>query len=227
MTSKRLVHAASFLPLWRLSYAEGNTPSLTLNDNPRVSGRRLTMDFTQVTAGKGKKAWLLKATGQVEVFQSAGYKCTLMGPVPSYTSTRAGQLRARGSGYSPRQPTVHTSKVTGKTAKGRSTADIQRGTEALLRCPVWVQNLQHAVTSSFGTELWHFKPTSCVPWEKFILATFIPALIISLAISTDREAGPVQHTDKGQTWLRRCHVRASLPACGQRQWKKTDISIFW
>lgn len=32
--------------------------------------------------------------------------------------------------------------------------------------------------------------TSCVPWEKFILAMFIPALIISLAISTDRVAGP-------------------------------------
>lgn len=34
--------------------------------------------------------------------------------------------------------------------------------------------------------------TSCVPCEKFILAMFIPALIISLAFSTDLEAGPAR-----------------------------------
>lgn len=62
------------------------------------------------------------------------------------------------------------------------------------------------------------KPTSCVPWEKFILATFIPALIISLAISTDREAGPVQHTDK--RWR---HVRSIW---GRGRWKKRNISMF-
>lgn len=33
-------------------------------------------------------------------------------------------------------------------------------------------------------------PTSCVPWEKFKRAMFIPDLIISFSISTEREAGP-------------------------------------
>ena len=34
-------------------------------------------------------------------------------------------------------------------------------------------------------------PTSWEPWEKFIRAMFIPDLIISLSMSTEREAGPV------------------------------------
>jgi len=38
--------------------------------------------------------------------------------------------------------------------------------------------------------------TSWLPWEKFKRATFIPDLIISFSISTEREAGPSQATEK-------------------------------
>lgn len=38
-------------------------------------------------------------------------------------------------------------------------------------------------------------PTSCVPWEKFKRAMFIPDLIISFSISTEREAGPAENAE--------------------------------
>lgn len=41
------------------------------------------------------------------------------------------------------------------------------------------------------------RPTSCVPWEKFKRAMFIPDLIISLSMSTEREAGPAGSHSKG------------------------------
>lgn len=41
-------------------------------------------------------------------------------------------------------------------------------------------------------------PTSCVPWEKFKRAMFIPDLIISFSISTEREAGPAENVGNRQ-----------------------------
>lgn len=55
-----------------------------------------------------------------------------------------------------------------------------------------------------------FSPcTSWVPWEKLRRATFIPDLIISFSISTDREAGPKKQRDK--TFVSRDPFLTSLP----------------
>lgn len=145
-------------------------------------------------------------------------------PDPKLHQHTGSLLPAGGSRYSPRQPTGHTSKVTGRTAKAKSTADFQRGNRSLC-C---------AAQSGFRTSSASHDVVirdSAVTFQTHLVGAVREVHPCNVHPSLDHLLGHFHRSGSRSCWTHGQnvkHVRASLPVCVARDnGRKPNISIFY